>query len=172
MESWQVLAWVTVIVIVLGVVLRARFRRVLSAERDAIYRAVDAFLTPAERSFFGVLEQAVTAEYYTFAKVRLIDLVTTRRGVAQRQAHINRIVAKHVDFVLCERTTLRPLMVVELDDASHERVDRRTRDGFVDQCLVDAGIPILRVRAAHRYEVTEVRRQVQALLCEDHRGPL
>ena len=39
----------------------------------------------------------------------------------------HRINAKHVDFVLCCPATLRPLLVVELDDASHGRADRQER---------------------------------------------
>jgi hypothetical protein len=37
--------------------------------------------------------------------------------------------------------------IVELDDKSHRREDRKRRDGFVDEALKSAGIPITRIEA-------------------------
>ena len=55
---------------------------------------------------------------------------------------------KHVDFVLCEPRTTRPLLVIELDDASHNSSDRRrAADAAKDHACRTAGIPMLRVRA-------------------------
>ena len=50
---------------------------------------------------------------------------------------------KCVDFVIIDQRTMAPLLVVELDDRSHERTDRKARDRFVDQVLLSVGIPIL-----------------------------
>lgn len=130
---------------------------------DAAYEAVPALLTPAERSFFGVLQQAVATDYQIFAKVRLADIVRPARSVAsgRRQAAFNRISAKHADFVLCESKTLRVLGVIELDDTSHARSNRQARDNFVDTVLAAAGIGILRVSAGYAYSPAQLRDQVE-----------
>jgi hypothetical protein len=47
---------------------------VLGSAGTSAYEAVPEFLSPAERSFFGVLQQAVASEYQIFAKVRLADV--------------------------------------------------------------------------------------------------
>jgi hypothetical protein len=52
---------------------------------------------------------------------------------------------KHVDFLLCDREKVGPVLVIELDDASHQREDVRERDGAKDAILQAAGLPILRV---------------------------
>jgi len=111
------------------------------------YRRKDYLLTKAERSFLGVLEQAVLGQPRIFAKVRLADLVWMPKGTEQRQSHFNRISSKHIDFLLCDDDAIRPLLVIELDDSSHERQDRKSRDVFVDQALAAAELPMLRVRA-------------------------
>jgi hypothetical protein len=51
---------------------------------------------------------------------------------------------------------MKPLLGVELDDASHARRDRQDRDQFVDQVFEAAGLPLLRVRAAAGYSPQNV----------------
>ena len=50
-----------------------------------------------------------------------------------------------------------PLHVVQLDDRSHDRSDRRARDALVDAALRVAGIPIVRFKPGQRPEVGQHR---------------
>ena len=131
----------------------------------AAYEAIPALLTPAERSFFGVLQQAVASEYQVFAKVRLADIVRPVRNPSRsgRQSALNRITGKHVDFVLCDTSRLSVVAAIELDDRTHERFERGVRDGLVDSALADACIPILRVPAKQAYSPAQIREQVESL---------
>jgi hypothetical protein len=119
-------------------------------------------LTEAERSFFGVLQQAVAHEYHLFAKVRLADIISpiSRPSRSAYQSALNRIVGKHVDFLLCDPATFQILAVIELDDKSHARPDRRDRDSLVNQALAEAEIPILHVPAAWAYSVSQLRQAI------------
>ena len=92
------------------------------------------FPSPAERSFFGVLRQAVGTEFHVFAKVRLADIVTPQktRSRSAWQSAFNRISSKHVDFLLCETAGLSPVAVIELDDKSHSTFEAGFRDRCVD----------------------------------------
>lgn len=126
------------------------------------YRRKDYLLTQAERSLFGVLSEAVKDRYFIFAKVRLADLVWLPKGTDSWQSHFNRVQSKHIDFVICDRASIRPMLCVELDDASHGRASRQTRDAFVDAALLAAGLPFIRIRAAKAYNVAELRRQIEA----------
>jgi len=89
-----------------------------SRTASAAYEAIPALLTPAERSFFGVLQQAVASEYQIFAKVRLADIVRPVRNPSRSgwQSAFNRITGKHVDFVLCDLAHVGVVGVIELDD--------------------------------------------------------
>ena len=99
-----------------------------------------------------------------FAKVRLLDLVDLPKGTENRQSHTNRVISKHVDFLLCDREKLSPLLVIELDDSSHERDDRAQRDAFVDEALGAAGLPILHVSANRSYAPKELADLIQEKL--------
>jgi hypothetical protein len=135
------------------------------AHLAATYEAKPALLTPAERSFFGVLQQALSSDYQIFTKVRLADIVRPVRNPSRSgwQSAFNRIAGKHVDFVLCDSARLGVVGVIELDDRTHERFERGVRDGLVDSALADAGIPVLRVSARQSYSPAQIREQVENL---------
>jgi very-short-patch-repair endonuclease len=160
MSSLVLLAVVALVVIVaLAVIATQKGRLPSAAPEEPAFDACKELFTPAERSFYGVLEQAVAGELKVFGKVRLGDLVQPANGLSQsrRTGLRNRIQQKHVDFVLCRPDTLEVVGVVELDDASHGRKDRADRDDFVDKALASAGVPVLHFPARKAYAVVEVR---------------
>jgi len=101
--------------------------------------------------------------FLVMCKVRLADIVTCtdaewRRGLGRA------IAQKHLDFILCDRSTTRFVLAIELDDRSHERRDRRQRDLFVDQVLAQAGIRLIRFRARSRYSAWAIREHILTVL--------
>lgn len=69
--------------------------------------------------------------------------------------------SKHVDFVVCDRARVCPILVIELDDRSHQRDKVQVRDAFIDEVFRSVGLPILRVKAARAYDVLDLRKQIQ-----------
>lgn len=125
------------------------------------YRAVDSVLSKGELAFFSVLFDVCADRFTVLAKVRLSDLVDVTDRSWKGRRWFNRIAQKHVDFVLCEPGTMRPVLIIELDDRSHMREDRAERDEFVDECLRCAGLRLLRIKAQAAYDVGRLRGQTQ-----------
>ena len=125
-----------------------------------------SLLTPAERSFFGVLESFELEGMTLVSKVRLADIFEVRPGVDRGPAKsaFNRISAKHVDFLLLRQSDCRPVLGIELDDASHRRADRKNRDQFVDDVFKSAGLPLLHIKAQAAYDPAEIHRQISAAM--------
>lgn len=138
----------------------ARGVRDVAFDPRAMFERRDALFTAAERTFLDVLEEAVGDTYRVFGKVRVLDVIepAARLSFADRTSAMNRIDRKHLDFVLCDPASLRIVMAVELDDASHRRPGRRRRDELVDGALATAGVPLRRVAVAREYSVEGVRR--------------
>jgi hypothetical protein len=126
-------------------------RREQSEPAAHSYRLRDDFLSPAEANLLRVLREVAGDWALICPKVRLADLVYTPRQ-EERQAALNRVSRKHLDFVLCDAGTLRPALAIELDDRSHERADRRERDAFVDQVLAEVSLPLVRIPVQHSYD--------------------
>ncbi len=123
------------------------------------YQKIDTLLTPAERSFFGVLQQAVGNEADIFVKVRLADVLTPKKGMSRGewQKAFNRISSKHLDFVLCDKSDLSVRCAIELDDKSHAKNKRRKRDEFLEEICQAAGLHLIRFPAKNAYVIDEIR---------------
>jgi hypothetical protein len=127
---------------------------------------IDNLFTPAERSFYGVLLQVIANRYVVFGKIRLADIIKPTPGLtpSERTSALNRISGKHVDFALCDPSTLATVAVIELDDKSHQAERRKQRDAFVDSALSAAGVPVLHVPAQKTYSTTDIGAQIQNIL--------
>ena len=122
------------------------------------YVPAESLFTKHEQAFLRVLEQAA-GDYRVFGKVRVADVVEVRKGLSKSewQRAFNRISQKHIDFVLCYPQNLSVWCAVELDNASHKKVDRRARDTTLEKIFAAAGVPLVRVPSRHTYDVAEIR---------------
>ncbi|MBZ0315258.1 MAG: DUF2726 domain-containing protein [Anaerolineae bacterium] len=129
------------------------------------YHLRDQFLSPAELSFFEVLRTVVGNRVVLCTKVGLSDVFWVKQDDASKfRIYTNKIDRKHVDFLLCNPLTMRPLVGIELDDKSHQRQDRQERDAFVDQVFKAARLPLLHVPAKRGYVVAELAEQLAPYL--------
>ncbi|MEK7538445.1 MAG: DUF2726 domain-containing protein [Patescibacteria group bacterium] len=109
------------------------------------YMKKSYLLTRAEHEFFVILEKAVEGQYYIFPQLALDKIVLLSGKGSLKSGYRNKIDLKSVDFVLFDKQNISPILVIELDDPSHEKPERQLRDGFVDRVLNHCGIPILHV---------------------------
>lgn len=127
------------------------------------YRLRDDFLSPAEFSFYKVLSSLVGVRLTIQSKVRLADIFFVTRP-NENVAFRNRIDRKHLDFLVCDSSTMKPIFGIELDDSSHKRNARQERDGFVESIFQVAGLPLLRVPIQREYSTREVAAQIAPFL--------
>ena len=66
------------------------------------------------------------------------------KEATRRNGGRNSFAQKYVDFLVCERGTIKPLYVIELDGRSHGSASAKQRDAKRDALLSDAGIPVRR----------------------------
>jgi very-short-patch-repair endonuclease len=127
------------------------------------YRLKASFLSPAEIAFQRVVASGFSPKYTVFPKVRVLDLcdVVDRQ---QNQAAFNRIDRKHLDFLLCDPGTFKPILAIELDDATHRRSDRADRDAFVDEVLRVIGLPLVRFQAQRDYDKADLIKRIESAI--------
>ena len=127
------------------------------------YVKAGPLLSNAERSF---LEEAVAGRYRINVKVRVADVLQVKTGLTGKAAIValNRIAAKHVDYVLSQRGSFVVAAAVELDDSSHNSADRYRRDEFLNQAFKVAGVPLVRIKAAGSYSRHLVAQQIEAAI--------
>lgn len=136
-----------------------------TATLELPYCLRDDFLSPAEFSFYRVLQLAVRDQGIVCPKVNLADIFFVSRP-NENQAYRNRIDRKHVDFLVCHPRTMKPQFGVELDDKSHGRSDRVERDEFVNEVFQAAGLPLIRKPAKAAYEPQALAAELSSYFAE------
>ena len=125
------------------------------------------FISEAEAGFFRVLMRVVAGRGHVLAQVSLRQLLWlpgSNQSNPGRSAWQNKIAAKSVDFVVCDLATLRPLVVIELDEPTHARPERQDRDEEVEMMLRAAGLPYFRVLTSRAYDTRELSAAVEPYL--------
>jgi len=116
-----------------------------------------ALMTDMERRTIGFIEAAIpTARVH--AQVSMGALLRPRSGLDQstRQTTRNRFSSKRVDFVVEDRASGRIMLLIELDDRTHDAAKDRDRDRLTRR----AGYTTVRLPASERPTAESVRRHI------------
>lgn len=104
-------------------------------------------LTKNEWAFYKSLKPiADELGYSILAKIRVADLVeVTAKDRSEWQRYFNKVNKKHIDFVLAKPENLQIVLLIELDDNTHNETQQQ-RDEFIDSLYKQTGYNLLRVR--------------------------
>ena len=110
------------------------------------YQARQLLTKREHQEYLKLKQYADVRGWLICPKVRLWDLIEPKKGRSNRNELENKIRSKHVDFVLVD-PELNVIGVLELDDSTHDREDRKSRDSFVRDALEGAGITMIQTRS-------------------------
>jgi len=127
------------------------------------YMKKECLLSEAERKFYFVLFEILGNNYLIFSKVRMADLFyLPKMNNSDFYHYQNKIQSKHVDFLICDKENIKPLLAIELDDSSHLKIDRISRDNLVDKIFENAKLPIFRIKVSASYNKENLLNQIRA----------
>lgn len=133
--------------IILGVVFFYSRNRVIRIKTiPSLYRYMPkaAIMTRAEGRFFERLTHVTGDRFFVMPQAHLSSFLDHKIKGQNWHAAFSTINGKSVDFLLVEKTTLRPAIAIELDDWSHSKEERVDRDYRVTELLTNAGIMLVR----------------------------
>ncbi len=113
------------------------------------YKVNFSLLVKSELPFYHVLSAVVGEKICP--KVRLGDVFFVVDFKENLPQYFN-IASKHIDFLLCEPRTMKPMVGIELDDIGHNRQDRKERDEFVKKVFEAAGLPLIHIPVQPKYD--------------------
>ncbi len=125
-------------------------------ERPQVYFKKQFFLTIAEYKFFEIIKKIIGEEYVIFPQVNLASILNVRVNKYNTYKYRNPVNRKILDFVVFEKKYISPVLVIELDDSSHNSIDRKQRDELVDSVLLEAKIGIMHVPSQYNYNIQEL----------------
>lgn len=95
-------------------------------------------------------------------KVRLLDIIEPRNNVKNYMTLLAKVQSKHIDFVICDQN-MKIIAALEIDDNSHNIVERRNRDAFVDEILNSVGYKVIRTHAITDTTLDDIETQEESL---------
>jgi hypothetical protein len=123
------------------------------------YRLRERFLSAPEIALFRLLQKMAGERYIICPKVALTDIFTIVRP--NENVHFyNKIFRKHVDFLLCDPQSLKPVFGVDLVKPVG-RQETRATDQFMEELFQREGIPLVHVPLNERYETSDIARLFQ-----------
>jgi len=135
----------------------------IEADKMLPYMTRDDFLSSAEKSFYLTLKTFINEKAVICPKVSLKDIFFVSKSAdngagKDYMKYFGRIAQKHVDFLLCDPKSMKPLCGVELDDSSHIKEKRAARDEFVDRVYANAGLPLVHIPLKQGYSVDDLKK--------------
>lgn len=154
------------VVFVLVVAIVAQHLIVIPAPEKKLYeyKRKQFFLSRAEHEFYKALLIAVGSEYFVFAQVHLPTILEHKIPGQNWRGAFRHIDEKSIDFVLCDKAYLSPVLAIELDDKTHARSDRQERDKEVERILTGAGLPLMRFQNHGTFNSQELLLKVRETL--------
>ncbi len=119
-----------------------------------LYRKKAQYLTLPEQNFFRVLKSVLCGRYEVYPQAPLVSVID------KPNASFRNELFRIADFVVINPATTEPLLLIELNDSSHNRADRRARDQRVAGICADAGIPIIAFTIPESKDTEEVKRRI------------
>lgn len=138
MKTIFVLAFIVAILLIALQILRASGND--SSAKGFAFARRSPYMRQDEIQLYVRLSTALK-DAHVFPQVAMSAFVQHR---GKERAARNMFAQKYVDYLVCERNSMRPLYVIELDGASHRGAGAQKRDRQKNEVLASAGIPIKR----------------------------
>jgi len=152
-----ILLFSVVVVMAVGIGLLISKKDMFSnlAGTPADYRLKKSVLNDSELALWVNLQKSLGDRFIVLSKVRIEDFVeVTERGLSygERTSLRNKIKSRHVDFLVCDKSTTEPLLAIELDGVAHNNSKRIERDNFVDELYKSIGLPIKHIKSSGNFQ--------------------
>lgn len=123
------------------------------------YSRREYLMTSNERQFYKSLFNAVGRKYLIFPQIHLDALFRYNLKNQYHQAAFRAVQRYSVDYVLCD-PNFYIVCAIELDDSTHQKLERQARDEAVERVFLRANLPLIRVLLDHRMNREELARYI------------
>ncbi|KNY29697.1 DUF2726 domain-containing protein [Pseudobacteroides cellulosolvens] len=122
------------------------------------YKVKDNILTSTELSFYHTLQLYISDKAVICPKVGLKDIFFIIKEIDNSSylKYFSKISQKHVDFLICEPGSMKPICGIELDDSSHTSKKSYERDNFLKKLYGDAKLELIRFSSKSGYSLSEI----------------
>lgn len=110
-----------------------------------------AFLNYNEMPFFELLTDKMPPNIVVCPKISLQNILSVNATDKNKDSDLKKLSSKKVDFLLCENTTMKPIVAIELGSmpVTEDEI-------FTEKACKDSGIKFARVPMKERYSLEDL----------------
>lgn len=127
-------------------------------------------MSPPEHELYRILLGIVGDAYYVFPQMQLSSIFDSHIRSQVFMDALRHINQKSVDYVICDKDTTAPVLIIELDGWSHQLAYRQRRDQELNRIADEAGIAILHLSDYESIPPEKLILQIADLLPALRRG--
>lgn len=139
-----------------------------------LYKRRSRFLREVDRALFDCLHKVLGQAYHVFVKVKLSELVEpqTESGNRVHQLHWIKVHRQTVNFLVCRRHDMEPLVAVRLlPKTEYVRRGLAAQD-TIDTVLRDIGLPCLTLTEKKTFDPEDLKKKLKIAMAEgQHQDP-
>ena len=143
----EIVLLVVIVVLIILVIQKRKSSEKQGAQRDTVGNQEDVvktytyqkkcLMTPIEKQFFAAIKDRVGENYIVLPQVNLATVIK-KQGDFKFQNELYR----NIDFGIFDRD-YNILLLIEINDESHNDYSRRERDSKIKNLIASAGIPLV-----------------------------
>jgi len=140
------LFWIILILAGVAFLLKAFSGKIGPRKSILGYFKRERVMNSSEQALYINLQKTLGENFIVLSKVRIEDFVEVRSKSKNEWWSLRgRIKSRHVDFLICDITTTKPLLAIELDGTSHRNYGRIERDKFVNDVYNEINLEVVHV---------------------------
>ncbi|HAI10534.1 MAG TPA: hypothetical protein DCM28_02440 [Phycisphaerales bacterium] len=144
---------------------KLKLKRMDSIRGQPRYRKVDALLDTVQVQTLASLKQVVGKDLAVYPKVRLASLLKLSQGKEEANPQTAAYIRQQaVDFVVCDNSTQKPVLVVMLRNSLDQSTQTQHRRQQLEEVLTDAGLPLLPIARQQPPTSVQMAQSLQSAL--------
>ena len=164
MDIYLFLILIIIILVIIAAVvnkesLKKLFIKTLSIPAYSPYRRKNRVMNASEQALYINLQKNLSDTFIVLSKVRIEDFVEVKTGIAKNERFglRNKIKSRHIDFLICDLTTTKPILAIELDGASHNNYNQIKTDNFKNSLYKNIGLQVERIKVGSNFSEEAIR---------------
>ena len=121
------------------------------------YTLKDCLMTNTELKYYNALKSILSGTPYILQPQICLSSLIERKDAHQYQGELNRI----VDFGIFS-PEYSPLLLIEINDSSHLKRDRKERDAKVKYILKSAKLPLMTVLTKDTFDIKLLAKELKS----------
>lgn len=128
------------------------------SEDKFLYEPKALLISKSEQLFYKAIKTAVPAGFFVFPQINLAAIIDRTDD-----ARFHNELFRNVDFLITDED-FKPKLIIEINDQTHLKAERKERDEKVRKICEEAGIPIVKLWTSYGINIDYIENKIKEIL--------